>query len=343
MGTRVTSRRSLLTGMCALGASIIGMQPLAACSRLPIRPPHPPPPARLGFLGPADPRTDHASFWQALRSRDDQGGQTYAIDYERPSGVNGYADQAAQLVERRPEVILTQGDAATAAALDATSTIPIVFSLVDDPVQKGFVTSQARPGGNATGLSNVTDDLVQKRVELARELLPFAERLAVVWSPAIPGQEQHVSQADQAATSLGFHVQEIRVSDRHQIPGALPTLNAGYAHALLVMPAWFFFEERAQFLDAVSRNRLPAVYSYVGWVRAGGLMSFDGSLGERADILARYVASILHGVKPAALPVQQQSKFDLAINRRSALSQGLTVPQSLMVQATEVIEDTNDF
>lgn len=343
MGTRVGNRRPFLAGICALGASVVVSGPLAACSRLPIRAPDPPRPARLGFLGPADPRTDHAWFWPTLRSLTDPDGQPYVVDYERPSPESGYAERAARLIRRRPDVILTQGEAATAAALEATSTIPIVFSMVDDPVEKGFVASMARPGGNATGLSNVTDNLVQKRVELARELVPSAERLAVVWSPAIPGQARHFDRVVEAAETKGFGVLEISVSDQSQIGRSLGTLDTGDAQALVVMPGWFFFEERAQVLYAASRNRLPAIYSYVGWVRVGGLLSYDGSLKERADILAQYVDRIVRGAKPADLPVQQPSKFDLAINRRSANSLRLTIPQSLTVQATEIIEDGNDF
>jgi putative ABC transport system substrate-binding protein len=343
MGTRLTSRRRFLAGMCALGASIVAMESLASCSRLPIRVAPRPPPIRLGFLGPADPRTEHGWFSQALQKLNDRECRSYDIDYERPSGANSYVAQATQLVRRRPAVILAQGEAATAAAIDATGTVPIVFSMVDDPVEKGFVASQARPGGNVTGLSNVSDDLVQKRVELVRDLVPTAEGLAVLWSPSISGQARLVERVVAAADIQKLGVQEVQVVDQEHLRSELRKLDLGYSQALLVMPVWFFFEERAQIFDAAGRNRLPAIYSYVGWVRSGGLVSYDGSSLERATILARYVDSILLGAKPADLPVQRQSKFDLVINRRSAQSLGLTIPQSVMVQATDVVEDGDDF
>jgi putative ABC transport system substrate-binding protein len=343
MGIRVMSRRPFLAGMCALGASIVAMEPLASCSRLPIRVAPRPPPIRLGFLGPADPHTEHGWFSQALQKLNDRECRSYDIDYERPSDASSYVAQATQLVRRRPAVILTQGEAATAAAINVTGTVPIVFSMVDDPVEKGFVASLAHPGGNATGLSNVSDDLVQKRVELARDLVPTAEGLAVLWSPSISGQARLVERVVAAADVQNLGVEEIQVSDQGRLRTELRELDRGYSQVLLVMPVWFFFEERAQIFDAASRNRLPAIYSNVGWVRAGGLVSYDGSLSERATILAQYVDKLLLGVKPADLPVQRQSKFDLVINRRSAQSLGLTIPKSIMVQATEVVEDGDEL
>jgi ABC-type uncharacterized transport system substrate-binding protein len=338
MGIRVMSRRPFLAGMCALGASIVAMEPLASCSRLPIRVAPRPPPIRLGFLGPADPHTEHGWFSQALQKLNDRECRSYDIDYERPSDASSYVAQATQLVRRRPAVILTQGEAATAAAIDATGTVPIVLSMVDDPVEKGFVASLARPGGNITGLSSLAPELSGKRLELLKETVPKLSRVAVFGTSTTPDNAQSLKEVELAAGAFGMKLQYLDVLDPKDIETAFRAAGKGRADAVLWLVAGGVTgAHRTEIAELAVKSRIPVIYDRRESVEAGGLMTYGVNVNDLDRRAATYVDRILKGAKPAELPVEQPTKFELIINLKAAKQIGLTIPPNVLARADKVI------
>jgi putative tryptophan/tyrosine transport system substrate-binding protein len=245
---------------------------------------------------------------------------------------------ALDLVRRQVAVIVAITASPALAAKDATSTIPIVFNVPDDPVDLGLVASLARPGGNATGVSFLFSDLVAKHLGLLRELLPRAARIGLLINPQNANADTLTKNATIAASSTGTEVIVLRASDASAIEDAFVTLARQQADALMVGADGYFFRRRVQLTTLAARHGLPTVFTTREYAEAGGLMSYGTSLPEAFRMTGLYTARILKGAKPAELPVVQSTKFDFVINIPTARALGLTVPDTLLATADEVIE-----
>jgi ABC-type uncharacterized transport system substrate-binding protein len=246
---------------------------------------------------------------------------------------------ATELVHQRVAVIATFGLSAAFAAKAATPAIPIVFSVGDDPVTLGLVASLAQPGGNVTGINNFATELVAKRLELLREMVPAATRVAVLVSPsnAVTSQST-VRDTSAGARAMGLEVQVLNADTSREIDAAFATLARERSDALLVDSTPFFLSRRAQLVNLASRLAVPAIYVDRAFAEIGGLMSYGASLTDAYRQVAVYTARILKGTKPADLPVVQSTKFELVLNAQTARMLGLTIPPTLLARADEVIE-----
>jgi putative ABC transport system substrate-binding protein len=247
---------------------------------------------------------------------------------------------AAELVALKVDVIVAPGTPQALAAKKATSTIPIVFVGATDPVTDGLVTSLARPGGNATGSSNFAAELVGKRLELLKQAVPGISRVAVLWQPgAVPerAEKDMLKEADVAARALGVRPHFVEARGPDDVDRALSDMTRARADALTVLPSAMFVSERRRLVDLAAKNRLPAVYGSREFVDAGGLMSYGPNIADLNRRAATYVDKILKGAKPADLPVERPTKFDLVINLQTAKVLGLTIPPALLGRADEVI------
>jgi putative tryptophan/tyrosine transport system substrate-binding protein len=224
------------------------------------------------------------------------------------------------------------------AAKAATATIPIVFAVADDPAKLGLVASLNRPGGNATGVNYFIGELVAKRMELLRELVPAVARFGVLINPNATSAESSTKEAITAASTIGVHADLVQARDAHEIEAAFTTLVHNSTDALLVLPDTFFANQRVQIAILAARHAIPAIYTVREFVEAGGLMSYGTSLTEAYRQLGLYAARILKGAKPAELPVVQSTKFELVINLPTARALGIEVPPLLLAHADEVLE-----
>jgi putative tryptophan/tyrosine transport system substrate-binding protein len=246
----------------------------------------------------------------------------------------------ADLVLRQVAVIATTGSVPAAlAAKAATSTIPIVFAVAEDPVQLGLVASLARPGGNATGINDFFNELVAKRLRLLHDLVPKAVRIAVLLKPAnASSAESTLRYVQEAAPTIGLQTQILNATTIGEVDAAFAAIAGEHSEALFVAPDAFFTSRAVQFATLAARDRLPASYGTRELVAAGGLMSYGSDIVDRDHQVGVYTGKILKGAKPADLPVLQSTKFDLAINIGTARALGIEVPPSLLSIADEVIE-----
>jgi putative ABC transport system substrate-binding protein len=247
---------------------------------------------------------------------------------------------AAELVSRRVAVVVSvEGPPVVFAAKTATTTIPIVFVISDDPVRLGLVASLARPGGNLTGINFVSNELVAKRLELLRELVPGAARVAVLVNPAnTANTETTLRDVEPAARAVGFQIQVLNADTSREIDAAFATIVRDRPDALFSASSPYFTSRRIQLVQLAARHAIPATYPGRQYVEVGGLMSYGANIADAWRQLGVYTARILKGIKPADLPVVQASKFELVINHQTARMLGLTVPDKLLVAADEVIE-----
>jgi len=243
---------------------------------------------------------------------------------------------ARELVELRPDIIVAVSGQAIQAARDATSTIPIVMVISADPVARGLVASFSRPGGNVTGITTVAENsLAAKRLELLKEAVPKASRIAVLAAGSLATSVQ-LKEAQKAAEALRVKLVPVEVRDG-DYDRAFGTILAERADAIFVMTGPTFLRDRAQIVERAAKHRLPAIAAAPEWVEAGGLMSYGGSIAVTSRRVAVYVDKILNGAKPAGLPVEQATNFELIINLKTAKALGLTLPHSLLERADTVI------
>ena len=296
----------------------------------------------VGYLGSASPNPNSpnvAAFRQGLGETGYVEGQNVAIEYR---WAEGHYDRlpalAADLVARTVDVIVTSSTPGIQAAKSATSTIPIAFNGVADPVGAGLVASLARPGGNLTGFSNITIELMPKLLELLSELVPQARVIALLVNPNNPNAEPLLRVVEEAARAKGVKLLVLKAGIENEIDAAFASLVQLQAGALVVDPDGFFSSRREQLVALASRHVVPAIYAHRQFVAAGGLITYEPSLSAALRQVGIYPGKILKGAKPADLPVQQPTTFELVINLKTAKALGLTVPQSILARADEVIE-----
>jgi putative tryptophan/tyrosine transport system substrate-binding protein len=296
----------------------------------------------LGVGSPSSgPDPSFAAFRQGLRELGYIEGQNLVIENRYAEGnQERLRDLAVDLVRLQVDVIVAEGAAAIRAAQHATRTIPIVMAATADPVGQGFVASLAHPGGNITGLSFLSADLPGKRLEILQETLPQRTRIAVLANPAYPTYAPRLHNLTEAARVLGLHLHVVEVRRVDELDTAFAAMARAEAEAVIVLDdAVLLNSQRGQVVaDLAARSRLPVMYGWREWVVAGCLMSYGPS---RPDVLRRaatYVGKILQGAKPADLPVEQATKFELVINLKIAQALGLTIPPTLLFQADEVIK-----
>ena len=282
---------------------------------------------------------DHSldGLQQGLRELGYVEGQNLALEQRDAEGHSErLPDLATTLVDLRVEVLVALGSAATRAAQRATSTIPIVMVTSVDPVASGFIASLARPSGNITGVSFV-EALGGKRLELLKEAVPTVSRIAALWNPGNPTTASFLQETQGAAQALGVQL-HVLAGPPNDFEGAYTATSSGRAEALIVMPDASFTNHATRIVNFAQRHRLPAIYPVREFVDAGGLMSYASSWTALFPRAATYVDKILKGMKPADLPVEQPTKFELVINLKTAKAMGLTLSPTLLFQATEVIQ-----
>jgi putative ABC transport system substrate-binding protein len=297
---------------------------------------------RIGFMGNSTAALEAnlvGPFRDALRELGYQEGRNISIEYRWAEGkYERFPALAAELIAQKVDVIVTAGTPATLAVKAATTSVPLVMVAVGDPVGTGIVASLGRPGGNITGLSSIAPELEGKRLELLRELIPNLSHVAVLWNPVNPFHVTSLKQARVAAELLRMRVQSVEVRASEEIDGALAAIASERPGALLILADRVFLHNRKRLMDFATQNRIPGVYAYRELVEAGGLMSFGPNYADMHRRAATYVDKILKGTKPADLPVQQPTKFELFVNVKAAKALGLTIPESFLLRADEVIE-----
>jgi putative ABC transport system substrate-binding protein len=244
---------------------------------------------------------------------------------------------AAQLVALPVDVLVTWGTPATVAAKQATSTVPIIFFAVGDPVGSGIVASLARPGGNVTGVTNLTAELSAKQLELLKEIVPGLTQIAVLRNPRNPVSALNMRWTELAAQALGVQLHVVDVHDPSEFEAAFLSITGERAGALIVLADTMFLSQRRQIADLAIKRRLPAMFNWREYAEAGGLIAYGPMFAEQGRRVAEFVDKILKGVRPAELPVEQPMRFALVINLKTAQALGLTISPTLLFQADEVI------
>jgi len=302
--------------------------------------------ARIGILTGGSPEipVEQAAldaFRQGLRELGYAEGQNIALDYrfaeerwERLSGL------AAELVRLKVDVIFALYTPPALAAKQATSTIPVVAAAMADPVGDGLVASLARPRGNITGTTFLGPELVAKRLGLLKEALPRVSRVAALWHPGVYSERtmrDMLKETEVAARALGVQLQLVEARGPNDFDSAFSAMTRDRAGAFIVLPSPMLYREHRRIVNLAAKSRLPAMYQAREFVEAGGLMAYGANLADLSRRAATYVDKILKGTKPADLPVEQPTKFEFVINLKTAKALGLTVPQSVLIQADEVI------
>jgi ABC-type uncharacterized transport system substrate-binding protein len=297
---------------------------------------------RIGYLatGSATVNRYAEAFRQGLRELGWVEGQSIVIEYRFGDGrFDQLPDLAAELVRLKVKLIVATPSPAVMAAKKATGTIPIVMIGVADPVGQGLVASLARPGGNVTGVAySVGTESIGKGLELLKEAVPKVRRVAVLSNPANPSHALAISNLRTAAQSLRLQLQLLEARGPDAFDGAFAAMARERAGALLVVPDPMFLFQRARLADLTAKSRLPSMHSLREGAESGGLMSYGSTLSSQGRKAAVYVDKILKGAKPADLPIEQPTKFELVINLKTAKALGLTIPQSLLARADEVIQ-----
>ena len=277
-------------------------------------------------------------FFQELRRLGYVEGQNIAFEFRSAEGrVDRLPDLAAELVRLNVNVIFASATGAALAAKTATSKIPIVFTAVSYPVGSGLVASLARPGGNITGLTNLTTDLSAKRLELLKEAFPDVSPVAVLSNPKDPISGPILQEVETAARALAVKLQLFEVRDPKEFDSALSGMTRARAGSLLVLTSQMFLRQRARIVDIAAKHRLPTMFWTAEFVAAGGLMSYGTNTTDLYRRAATYVDKVLKGTKPADLPVEQPTKFEFVVNLKTAKQIGVTIPPNVLVRADKVI------
>jgi putative ABC transport system substrate-binding protein len=314
-------------------AAFLGTAPLVAEAQ-PARP------RRIGFLGYGNPTTVSAQLEAFRRRLRDLGwieDQTVTIEYRWAEGnLDRLPALVAELVQVKVDVIVLSGAPAIRAAQKATNTIPIIFVVLTDPVLLGFVPSLAHPGGNMTGLASQFEELITKQLQLLKEAVPNLSRVALLHHAEIP--PAILTGAETAARSLGLTARPLNVAVAAEFENAFKVARSARADAIHVLPSPYFETQHARLIELAAQYRLPAFYEFRNFVQDGGLMSYGPSINEMFARSAVYVDRILKGANPGDLPIERPTRFELVINLKTAAALGLTIPQSLLLRADEVIQ-----
>ena len=303
--------------------------------------------ARIGYLVTGslespEMRARLDAFRQGLRERGHVEGQNIVIEYRAADGkIERLPSLATELARLKVDLIVAVATPAARAAQQATTTIPVVAVAMGDPVRDGLVASLARPGGNITGSTFLGPELVPKRLELLKEALPKVSRVAGLWHPGAFGEgtsQDMLKGTEAAARALGVHLQLVEVRRPDELDRAFSTMTRERSDALIVFPSSMLFSERRRIVALVAKSRLPSMFNNRESVELGGLISYGTNLTDLNRRAATYVDKILKGAKPADLPVEQPTKFELVINLKTAKALGLKIPQSLLRRAGEVIQ-----
>ncbi len=297
---------------------------------------------RIGYLWPAD-RSSSAplteAFLQGLRELGYVEGRNIVIDWRYAEGkLNKLPDLAAELVRLKADLIVAVSPQSVQAAKEATTTVPIVMVAVADPVTYGFVTSLARPGGNVTGMAFLLPEISTKRLELLREIMPKLSRVAVLWNASNPYRALDLRVLQAGARAVGVTLLSLEVRGLDDLERAFEAASRERADGLLTLEDPFTVAHRTRIVDLALKHRLPAIYAEQVFIQTGGLMSYGPVLLENFRRGAAIVDKILKGAKPADLPVEQPTRFELVINLKAAKALGLTLPASLLLRADKVIE-----
>jgi putative tryptophan/tyrosine transport system substrate-binding protein len=297
---------------------------------------------RIGFLGNSTAALESnlvGPFRDGLRQLGYEEGRNAVIEYRWAEGrYERFPELVRELLDAKVDVIVTAGTPATLAVQKASTSVPLVMVAVGDPIGTGIVPSLAHPGGNTTGLSSIAPDLEGKRMELLREIVPQLSDIAVLLNPSNAFHVASMRQAQAAAKALQIKLTSVPVRTREELDNGFDTIIRGGVRALLVLADRVFLHNRVLLTQFATKNRLPGVYAYRELVEAGGLMSFGPNYADMHRRAATYVDKILKGAKPADLPVEQPTTFELLINLTAAKALGVTVPPSLLAVADEVIE-----
>ena len=331
--------RHSAVGLILTLALAILMAPLAVEAQPPMKVP------RVGLLitafAPSQPSPILGAFEQTLHDLGYVEGRNVILEYRYAEGSEErLRAQADELVQLPVDVIVAQGAAAIRAAQHATHTIPIVMAATSDPVGLGFIASLAQPGGNITGLSFLSEELPGKRLELLKEAVPQSTRIAVLANPAFPAQASRMHNLTVAARALGLHLHVVELRRADELDDAFTAMTRAGADAVIVLENAVLLNTQLGrvVVDLAAKSRLPVMYSWREWVVAGCLMSYGPNELDTNRRAAVYVDKLLQGAKPADLPVEQSTKFELIINLKTAQALGLTLPPHLLVLADEVIK-----
>jgi len=320
-----------------IAAGAILAAPLAADAQQTVRI------ARVGYLATNPATSPHLrdAFFKGLRDLGYIDGRNVVVEIRDAEGKpERFPALVAELIALKVDVIVTTSTAGTLAAKQATETLPIVFAVAANPVPDGLVASLARPGGNVTGCSLLLPELVGKCLEQLKQVVPGVRRVAVLWQPGGRGESTDrdmVRAAEVAARTVGMSVLVVEARDPADFDRAFLDMTKARADALTVLTSATLIGQRNRLVELAARNRLPAVYPWREAVDAGGLMSYGPDLADNYRRAATYVDKIVKGAKPGDLPVEQPTKFELVINLKTAKSLGLTIPQSVLVRADELI------
>jgi putative ABC transport system substrate-binding protein len=298
---------------------------------------------RVGLLSFGSPKPQIprpiAAFLQAIRELGYIDGQTILLEFRWAEGKSErLTELAAGLVRDKVNVIVATGDASIRAALRATSTIPIVMATSGDAVGAGFVASLARPGGNVTGMTAIAPELSAKRLQMMKELLPGAARVAVLWSPNDPVHAFDWTHMQAAERTIGIRMQSIELRSAEDLDSALAGLARTRTDALVVLHNSLIREQRERILDFAAKSKTPAMYETAEYVDAGGLMAYGVTHADLFRRSASHVDKILKGAKPADIPVEQPTRLELVLNRRAATALGIAIPPALLLRADRVVE-----
>lgn len=279
------------------------------------------------------------AFRSGLRDLGQTEGQTIIVDYRWAEGRSDrFAEFAVELVRSKVDLLLVWGSTAVHAAKQATSTIPIVFVAVGDPIGSGFVASLAHPGGNVTGLSTLGTELAGKRVEILKEVVPKVSRVAVLRNPSNPSSALQLNETQVAAQLLKIQLQSVDVREPSDLDGAFSAVRRDRAGAFIPLGDPVFLSYRTKIAELAAKHRLPAIYWDSQFVEAQGLMSYGVSIADLFRRAATYVDKILKGRAPADLPVEQPMKFEFVVSLKAAKQIGLSVPPNVLVRADKVIK-----